>query len=117
MDDSDKGTAKALSAAYKSAMLQAFCIPVPQQDADATSPPVTGVAYAEPPEGWDSWTGEFIHIASSCETSEAIDRLAKARRGVLAALQRSRPDLYVKVGEAIAARIGALNCSQDRCTK
>ena len=27
LDDGDKGTAKAMSAAYKAAMLQAFCIP------------------------------------------------------------------------------------------
>ena len=42
IDDSDKGTAKAMSAAYKAAMLQAFCIPVPQEDADASSPRLNG---------------------------------------------------------------------------
>ena len=37
VDESDKGTAKALSAAYKSAMLQTFCIPVSGgDDPDAT---------------------------------------------------------------------------------
>lgn len=108
IDESDKGTAKAISAAYKSAMLQAFCIPVPQEDADAASPRLNGVAVPEPPEGWDSWAGEVIEITKSCETAEAIDRLRSARRQMLAALQRSRTDLYGRVGEAIAARLTEL---------
>src|SRR4029079_10740650 len=37
LDGGDKGTAKAMSSAYKGAMLQAFCIPVACDDADASS--------------------------------------------------------------------------------
>ena len=107
-DDSDKGTAKAISAAYKSAMLQAFCVPVPQDDADARTPRLNSTAVAEPPEGWESWSGEVIHIASSCESAEAIDRLRGARRQMLAALQRSRPDVYASVGDAITKRLAEL---------
>lgn len=106
LDDSDKGTAKAMSSAYKCAMLQAFCIPVPQEDSDAFSPRHdsgrSAVALAEPPEGWESWSSEVIDIARSCECSEAIDRLIERRRLQLSALQRARPELYAKVGEAIA---------------
>lgn len=103
-DDSDKGTAKAMSGAYKSAMLQAFCIPVPQEDSDPFSPrhDRDGSGVAEPPEGWESWSIEVIDIARSCESSEAIDRLIERRRIQLSALQRARPELYGKVGEAIA---------------
>lgn len=113
LDDSDKGTAKAISAAYKSAMLQAFCIPVPQEEADAISPrlhpsKLNGAALAEPPEGWDSWTGEVIAIARSCDSQAAIDRLMSIRRPLLASLQRSRPELYGSIGEAIAARLDQL---------
>lgn len=110
MDDSDKGTAKAMSGAYKCAMLQAFCIPVPQEDADAPSSGLNGnkrkpAPIPEPPEGWENWSAEVIDIARSCESSEAIDRLLEVRRLQLAALQRGRPALYAKVGEAIALRL------------
>ena len=113
LDESDKGTAKAISAAYKSAMLQAFCIPVPQEDVDATSPRLNGrkpagIEHPEPPEGWDSWAGEVIAIAASCDTLEAIDRLMVSRRQGLAALQRSRPDLYATIGDAVAGRLSAV---------
>jgi hypothetical protein len=107
IDEGDKGTAKAISAAYKSAMLQAFCIPVPQDDADASRPRLNGIALPEPPAGWESWVGEVVDITRSCDTAEAIDRLTTSRRQMLAALQRSRPDLYASVGEAIAGRLAA----------
>jgi len=122
LDESDKGSAKAMSAAYKAAMLQAFCIPVPQEDADARSPALTrpttshvanrpiasAAAHPEPVEGWEVWAGEVMAIAASCETAEAIERLTASRRELLAALQRSRPDLYAKTGEAISARLADL---------
>lgn len=112
IDASDKGTPKAMSAAYKAAMLQAFCIPVPQEHGDACSPKLNGhgpspssVSVTEPPEGWDGWSAEVIDIARSCESSEALDRLLSRRRRQLTALQRARPELYIKVGDAIAARL------------
>lgn len=113
IDDSDKGTAKAMSAAYKGAMLQAFCIPVPQEDADATSSHLNGqgpksIALSEPVEGWDCWSTELIAIASSCESGEAIDRLLGKRRAQLNALQRARPKLYTRIGEAIAVKLAEL---------
>ena len=40
MDSSDKATNKAMSAAYKYAAFQTFCIPVDAEDADATTPEV-----------------------------------------------------------------------------
>lgn len=108
VDDSDKGTAKATSAAYKTAMLQAFCIPVPQEDADARSPRLNGLALPEPPEGWESWASEVLDIVGTCESAEAIDRLCKARRPLLSALQRARPEIYSGVGEAIASKVAEL---------
>lgn len=109
MDVSDKATAKAISAAYKSAMLQTFCIPVPQEDADSHSPRVgRNLFFAKPPEGWESWSREVIDIAMSCQSTEAIERLQASRRQMLAALQRAHPELYGSVGKAIAARISEL---------
>ncbi len=114
IDDSDKGTAKAMSAAYKSAILQAFCIPVPREETDSCSPRlipeqhVSATPSPEPPEGWESWSMEVVDIANSCETGDAIERLLARRRQRLSALQRSRPELYGQVGEAIAARLAEL---------
>ena len=108
LDEGDKGTAKAISAAYKSAMLQAFCIPVPQEDADAKSPRLKCIAHPEPPQGWSSWAGEVKDIVRSCESAEAVERLMGVRRPMLSALQRSRPELYSSIGETIAARLDEL---------
>lgn len=111
LDDSDKGTAKAMSSAFKVAMLQVFCIPVPQDDTDAFDRRLNGRAshgVAEPAEGWESWSSEVIDITRSCESTEAIDRLLARRRITLSALQKSRPELYTKTGEAIAARLAEL---------
>ncbi|MFP5330668.1 MAG: ERF family protein, partial [Alphaproteobacteria bacterium] len=113
IDEGDKGSAKAMSAAYKAAMLQAFAVPVPQEDSDQSSPklntsPSPSQAIPEPPEGWESWAKEVTHILASCETSEAIDRLLTSRRATLTALQKSRSELYAKLGEAIASRLSAL---------
>lgn len=44
MDRGDKGTNKAMSAAYKYAMFEAFCIPTEAQDADAESHEVKSVS-------------------------------------------------------------------------
>jgi hypothetical protein len=114
IDDSDKGSAKAMSAAYKAAMLQAFCVPVPQGDGDAFSPRMsenkttTILSLAEPPQGWESWVREVMDIAGSCETAEAVERLLAGRRDELSALQRARPECYAKMGEAIASRLAEL---------
>ena len=109
LDVSDKATAKAISAAYKSAMLQTFCIPVPQEDADSHSPRLgRHLLFAEPPEGWESWSREVIDIAQSCQSTDAVERLQASRRQMLAALQRARPELYGSVGEAIADKVNEL---------
>lgn len=54
-DSADKATNKAMSAAYKYAAFQTFCIPTEGEDADATTPPesvvdtTTGEEVAAPP--------------------------------------------------------------------
>ena len=114
LDDSDKGTAKAMSAAYKSAMLQVFCIPVPEEEANGSltrivaGKRVSADPAPEPPEGWESWSTEVVDIARACETADAIERLLGTRRHRLSALQRARPELYGQVGEAIAGRLSEL---------
>ena len=59
MDSGDKATNKAMSAAFKYACMQVFCIPVAGDDADAHSPELVKTAKDKPrPEQGDAF-GEF----------------------------------------------------------
>jgi hypothetical protein len=61
MDSADKATNKAMSAAYKYAAFQTFCIPTEgDNDADATTHPET---VAKVPEGYDDWWGDMVATA------------------------------------------------------
>lgn len=84
MDSSDKATGKAMSSAYKSAVLQAFCIPTASQDADAESPEV------------GSATGAAGPAASSPEPGKPQD-------GTRALAGRALDDLIAATREKAAA--------------
>jgi hypothetical protein len=59
LDNSDKGTSKALSMSYKNATLLAFAIPVEgTADADAGSPELGAAAAA--PKGFESWFDKIV---------------------------------------------------------
>ena len=112
LDEGDKGTAKAMSAAYKGAMLQAFCIPVSgTEDADAgTSRLVTrpSTLAGEPVEGWEQWADDVMDTLGICESIEAVDRVQSGKRPQLRAISRERPDLYTALGECFSKRRQAL---------
>ena len=112
LDEGDKGTAKAMSAAYKGAMLQVFCIPVAgTEDADAsTSTLVTrpSVLTGEPVEGWEQWAKGVMDTLGICESIEAVDRVQSGKRPQLRAISRERPDLYAAIGECFSRRREAL---------
>ena len=112
LDSSDKATAKALSSAYKHAMLQLFCVPVAQiEDADRNSHRLKQpkVHKAEPVAGWQQWTADIIDIAESCASIDALERLQQRQRELLTAISRERPDLYATIGATFSARAAALN--------
>jgi len=106
LDASDKATAKATSAAYKSAMIQAFCIPLAgSEDADRSSPRATSRTHiAEPVQGWRQWARDIEDIVSLCESEQAIDLVQERNRELLTALSRERADLYRQLGEAFGVR-------------
>ena len=105
LDGGDKGTAKAMSAAYKSAMLQAFCIPVATDDPDASSRRLKLPASAtEPTEGWPMWCDGICDMIGLCESLDALDRVRTRQGALLAALKRERPELYTRIGEAFTKR-------------
>jgi hypothetical protein len=110
MDASDKATAKAMSAAYKSAMIQTFCIPLAGiEDADRSSPRVTSRAHvAEPVHGWEQWTRDIEDIVSLCESEAAIAHVQERNRELLKSLGREQPALYRELGDAFTARREAL---------
>lgn len=106
LDPSDKATAKAMSAAYKSAMVQTFCIPFAgSEDADRTSPRASsGTCVAEPVQGWEQWARDIEDIVSLCESEQAIQLVQERNRELLKSLSRERPELYRELGEAFSAR-------------
>jgi hypothetical protein len=106
LDPSDKGTPKAMSAAYKSAMIQTFCIPIAgSEDPDRTSPRVTSRTHVpEPVQGWEQWAKDIEDIVGVCESEGAVELVQERNRELLQSLGRERPDLYSQVGESFSLR-------------
>jgi hypothetical protein len=106
LDEGDKATSKAMSSAYKYALLQAFCIPVVgHQDADGTTHKVRRAqGVAEPVQGWEQWTRDVSSLIDGCESGEAVDRVQETYRAALRAVARARPELYCGIGETIARK-------------
>ncbi len=79
MDSADKATNKAMSAAYKYAAMQAFCIPTEgDNDADATTHEVTPTTREAPPD-WMARMETSIRNADSRAKLEEIRAYVKAR--------------------------------------
>ena len=113
-DQADKATAKAMSASFKTAMIQAFCIPVVGADEpDAATAPVRVKTHPpEPVQGWRPWSLDIIDIVSVCEAEQALEMVQERNRDMLKALSRERPELYDEVGRAFTARREALKQSR-----
>lgn len=111
LDAGDKATAKAMTAAYKSAVLQAFCIPASgPDDADAQSHRLKATDnMVEPVQGWARWSEDIIEIVGGCQTAEAIDRCQTTYRMLLRGLAMFDAGLYAGIGEAIRARRAELS--------
>jgi hypothetical protein len=79
-DAGDKATAKAMAAAFKTAMIQSLCIPVPgNDDADRQTPKLEQRVHdPEPVQGWPQWAADIIDMIGICESEEALVR-ARAR--------------------------------------
>ncbi|MES2904387.1 MAG: ERF family protein [Pseudomonadota bacterium] len=119
LDSSDKATAKAMSAAYKSAMLQTFCVPVTGgEDADAKSPRTRKLIIGkEPVQGWQAWADDIVEMIGSCETVEALDRIRIRQAALLTSISRERADLYASLGAAFSARMEDLATTPSHAVK
>ena len=116
LDAGDKGTAKAMSAAYKSAMIQAFCIPVGDlEDPDSTSHRLAAKTHvAEPVQGWEQWARDIQDIVAVCESEAAIDTVQDRNRDLLKAISRERHQIYEELGECFTKRRQALRSRAKR---
>lgn len=85
MDGGDKATGKAMSSAYKSAVLQAFCIPVASQDPDSESPEVATAGNGAAAPAPDSSRPAPSAPAVRALSGRALDELVSATRGKVAA--------------------------------
>lgn len=110
LDTGDKGTSKAATAAFKSAIFQAFCIPVGLEDPDETSshPLSMRTHRAAPDQGWEAWVKDLLEVFRSSESEETLRGVQQLHRERLLGLSRERSDLYDSVGVAFAARLAAL---------
>lgn len=110
LDASDKATARAMTGAYKSAMVQTFCIPFSgTEDADRASPRASSRTHvAEPVQGWEQWARDIEDIVCCCESEAALDLVQERNRDMLKAVSRERADLYRELGESFGARRQAL---------
>lgn len=115
LDGGDKATAKAMSAAYKSAMVQTFCIPVGGgEDADRSSHRLRSRTHsAEPLQGWSQWCLDIEDIVSLCESKQAIASVQERNRDLLKALAREQPQLYAQLGQAFLSRAAAMPMSSS----
>lgn len=106
LDGGDKATSKAMSAAYKAAMVQTFCIPVLHaEDADRISHRLsTSTHQAEPVQGWKQWCLDIEDVISLCESEQAIATVQERNRELLKALSREQPLLYAELGHAFVSR-------------
>lgn len=109
LDAADKATAKAMAAAFKVAMIQSLCIPVPgNDDADRPTPKLAKLHDPEPVQGWPQWAADVIDTIGNCESEEALARVQDGKRAELKAISRECNSLYVAIGEAFVSRRAAL---------
>jgi hypothetical protein len=109
-DAGDKATSKAMSAAFKYAVLQAFCVPVHgSEDADASSYRLKAAGeQPDPDQGWEQWSRDIQDMIRICASAEALDRVQLTYRAMLRAASKRRPDIYTAIGDAVRARRQAL---------
>jgi hypothetical protein len=107
LDAGDKATSKAMSAAYKQMVLQAFCIPVQgSDDPDATTVKVSAVRteVPDPAQGWEQWSSDIQEMIRVCESTEALDRVQATYRAELRAASKRRPEVFAAIGTRMQAR-------------
>ena len=118
LDGGDKATSKAMSSAFKVAMLQTFCVPVTgTDDSDALTYRLRQPSHGPTPaQGWEQWAKDIEHLIAGCLTEEALRRIRESHRAELNSLSKERSDLYHRLGEAFCTRHETFNSAVE-CTR
>ncbi len=118
LDGGDKATSKAMSSAYKVAMLQTFCVPVTgTEDPDALTHRLRQPRHEPPPaQGWEQWVKDIEHLIAGCLSEEALERVREAHRAGLNSISKERSDLYHRLGEAFRTRVETFNSAVECST-
>lgn len=117
MDQGDKATAKAMSAACEMAAIQTFCIPTSgDNDADTSSHKLGAMSESElpPVEGWMDWVASLREVIDGCISHDAIAQLQVTYRNKLRLLSKAEPKLYAELGKAIRARRAAVTAPKHK---
>jgi len=102
MDSGDKATNKAMSAAYKYAAIQAFCIPTEgDHDADKTTHDVA----AKAPDGFEDMVADLEIVAGE----QGVEALKTAWKGATAKLRKHFTDTNKAGWEQIKAKAVAFD--------
>lgn len=122
MDSADKSTNKAMSAAYKYAAMQAFCIPTEgDNDADATThevaprkekaaPQRNNVDDIEPAGGWGDWARALIEQVAKADTDTQLDEIKNdaTNKARINATKKIDKTMFDAIGDAFTARRAVL---------
>jgi hypothetical protein len=108
IDAGDKATNKALTAAYKYAAFQVFCIPVAgHADPDLHSPSLAVAAsqpFMPPVQGWQQWVSDITDMLEGGQSDEAVARVQQTYRAELRELSKAEPWMFRRVGSLVAER-------------
>lgn len=107
MDSGDKATNKAMSAAYKYAAMQTFCIPT---EGDHDSENTTHEVAAPAPEGYANWLIDLELIARE----QGIDALQRAWKQSSAAYRKYVTDTNKSGWDAIKAQAAACDARRSK---
>ena len=111
MDSGDKATNKAMSAAYKYAAMQAFCIPTEgDNDADATTHEVAPARkHVEPPKMTLAQRADaFEARMRACKSAAELDKAFKLGSGLMADLDAKDPERFANLTALHEELAGAL---------
>lgn len=112
MDTADKATNKAMSAAYKYACLQAFCIPTEgDNDADANTHEVAPQQQNKAPPAAETTEQKAERAAAmleeritKCETVAQLDEQVKLNERALAGIKQHLPNRYDDLMQKVVTR-------------
>jgi len=115
LDAGDKATAKAMSSAWKQAVVQTFCIPSGQADTESEDLQLRNASsfHADPVQGWEQWSKDLCELVAGCTTDDAVSCVQSTYREQLRNLSKRWPELFSEVGLAISEKRRSLKSPNE----